>query len=102
MWKLTWKRKKFATLQPSKKMFYTKLTTVGSGTIHLSMLIVFLTFYSQLQVENKRVQDREDRVSKARQLKPVERTRKDQLEEYRREKLRAQEKLNKKTVVPFR
>jgi len=55
-----------------------------------------------IQVENKRVQEREDRVSKARQLEPVERTRKDQLEKYRREKLRAQEKLNKKTVVPFR
>ena len=65
-------------------------------------------------MQSKRVQERNERLSKARQLEQPRKaletkengqqrmSRKDRLEEYRREKLELQEKLKKKAFVPFR
>ena len=65
-------------------------------------------------MQTKRVQERNEKLSKARQLEPTRKaiemkengqqrmSRKDRLEEYRREKLELKEKLKKKAFVPFR
>ena len=66
-----------------------------------------------LQVQNKRVEKREAQLNRARKISPqsvtsskengtLRMSRKDRLEQYRREKLEAQQKLKKKSVVPFR
>ena len=67
-------------------------------------------------MQNQRVEKREAQLSRARKISPQSlqsgtsskengpqrMSRKDRLEQYRREKLEAQQKLKKKSVVPFR